>query len=959
MAAGAAVVVGAIALDMLINKKGFSNDLTGIKSMAQSAAKTIAGVFGTVSFVSFTKSCIEMGSNLEEVQNVVDVTFGAMTKDANAWAESAMTAFGMSEKVAKQYLGTTGAMSKAFGFSTQEALSQAKTLAGLAGDVASFYNLSTDEAYTKLKAVYTGETEGLKALGVVMTQSALDQFALAKGFSKTTAKMSEQEKVSLRLAFVTDKLSAASGDFVRTQDSWANQTRVLSLRFDALKATLGQGFINVLTPVVKWLNTLIEKLMLYAEVFKQFTAQVFGDAGETGEGDKVAASMTGAAEATENAQRAVSEYKKSLMGFDEINMLSSNSNTDANTAVSGDDYGLGSGIVSESMSETEEKAAKIVEKMKDWLGITGKITSWSDFFNTKIGKIAKKVGEIGLAFAGWKVGNALIDFITKTDWKSVGRNIAGVAGSFLALDGVSSTLKDGASWKSALETTSGGALLGYSIGGGAGAIVGGILGAAFSAISAIWQNKDVWLHWGWVEATTDALADALLWIEQAFTDTVSWIQQAFKDAIDWIVQAFKDAVDWIVTAWNNVGEFFKNLWDGIKSIFSAAVNWIVTAWSNIGEFFKNLWDGIKSIFSAAVDWLAGIFRPVIDAVSGVFMRIAQFAEGCWIIIRAVWKIVSDWFNNKVIKPIVKFFKQLFESISLFFSSLWEDIKSIWGAVADWFNNKVIKPIVNFFEQLFKNVSGFFKQLLEDIKAVWGAVSEWFDTNIIQPVVGLFESVWTSVSLFFSSLWEDIKSVWGAVADWFNYKVIKPIVKFFKNAWDSIVSAFKTAFSAIGSFLKSVFNGVIGAVEKVINFVIRAINGLIGGFNAVVSWAAGVIGTDWGGVTPLSEVSLPRLAQGGYVKANTPQLAIVGDNRHEGEIVAPESKIAEAVAKGMKGEENDDLPSLIYNAVYDAVSQALSTVNIAPDVIVQIGDEALDRFIVKSRRKHMARSGGKV
>ncbi len=779
MAAGAAVVVGAIALDMLINKKGFSNDLTGIKSMAQTAAKTIAGVFGTVSFVSFTKSCIELGSNLAEVQNVVDVTFGAMTKDANAWAESAMTSFGMSEKVAKQYLGTTGAMSKAFGFSTQEALSQAKTLAGLAGDVASFYNLSTDEAYTKLKAVYTGETEGLKSLGVVMTQSALDQFALAKGFGKTTARMSEQEKVSLRLAFVTDKLSSASGDFVRTQDSWANQTRVLSLRFDALKATLGQGFINVLTPVVKWLNTLIEKLMLYAEVFKQFTAQVFGDAGEAASGDKVAASMTGATEATENAQKAANEYKKSLMGFDEINMLSSNSNADADTAESGDSYGLGSGAVAESMSETEEKAAKIVKKMKDWLGITGKITSWSDFFNTKIGKIFKKVGEIGLAFAGWKVGKKLIDFITNTDWKTVGKNVAGVAGAFLTLDGVSSTLKDGASWKSALETTAGGAMLGYSIGGGTGAIVGGILGAAFSAISAIWQNKDVWLHWGWVEATTDALADALLWIEQAFTDTVSWIQQAFKDASDWIV-----------TAWKNV-------------------------------------------------------------------------------------------------------------------------------------------------------------------------LEWFDTSIIQPVVGLFKSIQTNVSRFFSSLWEDIKNIWGVVADWFNNKVIKPIVKFFKNAWDGIVSAFRIAFSAIGNFLKSVFNGVIGAVEKVINFVIRAINGLIGGFNAVGSWAAGVIGVDWSGVTPLSEVSLPRLAQGGYVKANTPQLAIIGDNRHEGEIVAPESKIAEAVANGIKGKGNDDLPSMIYNAVYDAVSQALSAARFAPDVTVQIGDEALDRFIVKSRRKHMARSGGKV
>ena len=133
----------------------------------------------------------------------------------------------------------------------------ATTLTGLAGDVASFYNISQDEAYTKLKSVFTGETETLKDLGVVMTQSALDAYALANGYSKTTAKTSEMEKVALRYKFVQDQLSAASGDFIRTSDGWANQVRVLQLQFDSLKATIGQGLINVLTPVIKVINTII------------------------------------------------------------------------------------------------------------------------------------------------------------------------------------------------------------------------------------------------------------------------------------------------------------------------------------------------------------------------------------------------------------------------------------------------------------------------------------------------------------------------------------------------------------------------------------------------------------------------------------------------------------------------------------------------------------------------------
>ena len=118
-------------------------------------------------------------------------------------------------------------------------------LTGLSGDVASFYNISQDEAYTKLKSVFTGETESLKDLGIVMTQTALDQFALANGFGKTTQAMSEAEKVALRYKFVTEQLSGASGDFLRTSDGWANQVRVLQLQFDSLKATIGQGLIDV------------------------------------------------------------------------------------------------------------------------------------------------------------------------------------------------------------------------------------------------------------------------------------------------------------------------------------------------------------------------------------------------------------------------------------------------------------------------------------------------------------------------------------------------------------------------------------------------------------------------------------------------------------------------------------------------------------------------------------------
>ena len=206
------------------------------------------------SLAEFGKASMELSSDLQEVQNVVDVTFTTMSDKVNEFAKSADASAGLSETMAKEYAGTFGTMAKSMGFAEAEAYKLATSLAQFTGDLASFRNLSQDEAFTKLQAIFTGETESLKALGVVLTQTNLDAFALANGFGKTTDAMTEQEKVSLRYQYVMDQLSAAQGDFVRTQDSWANQTKTLELQLENLKTTVGEGLIGVLSPLVGLIN---------------------------------------------------------------------------------------------------------------------------------------------------------------------------------------------------------------------------------------------------------------------------------------------------------------------------------------------------------------------------------------------------------------------------------------------------------------------------------------------------------------------------------------------------------------------------------------------------------------------------------------------------------------------------------------------------------------------------------
>lgn len=424
---------GTIYINTQINGDGFNSGInsmqSGIGRLGKSLKKlgfAIVSVFAIKELVDFGKSAIELGSDLQEVQNVVDVTFTTMSDKVDEFARSAAKSAGLSETMAKRYAGTFGAMAKAFGFAEEDAFEMSKTLTQLSGDVASFYNLSQDEAYTKLKSVFTGETESLKDLGVVMTQTALDSYAMAKGFGKTTSKMSEQEKVALRYSFVLDQLSQASGDFQRTSNGWANQMRILSLNIESLKANLGQGLINLFTPVIQVINILIEKLGVLTQKFKEFTELITGRSNQTDKVSKSAENLAnnfsvssdGVDDFADSLKKANKEAKKSLSPLDNLNNITSG------IADNLGDSGFGNISVAKADAslniEGEEKISKIasiidrvIEKFvefknivvsvyekyikpvangltEDWLSIAKIVVNW---WNEKMKPIFDKWGE--------------------------------------------------------------------------------------------------------------------------------------------------------------------------------------------------------------------------------------------------------------------------------------------------------------------------------------------------------------------------------------------------------------------------------------------------------------------------------------------------------------------------------------------------------------------------------------
>lgn len=306
--------------------------------------KTAIGFRLGYGLLNFGRSAIELGSDITEVQNVVDVAFGSMSGMVEDFANTSIENFGLSKTAAKEYSGILMSMFKSSGFNSSEMRQQAAemsiALTGLAGDLASFYNIRTEDAFYKLRATMAGEIEPMRQLGVNMNIANLEAYALANGINKSYQSMSQAEQQLLRYNYLMAVTGAQQGDFARTSGSWANQTRILAENFRYLSSVLGQGLIAAILPGIQALNALMGKLIQVAETFRNFVYTLMGKKiegsqggivndlagiGDTSSGlENLGAAGGDAASGMEDATGAAHDLKKALsvLSFDELNQLS-------------------------------------------------------------------------------------------------------------------------------------------------------------------------------------------------------------------------------------------------------------------------------------------------------------------------------------------------------------------------------------------------------------------------------------------------------------------------------------------------------------------------------------------------------------------------------------------------------------------------------------------------------------
>ena len=330
----------------------------------------------------FGSQAIQTASDLEEVQNVVNVSFGSMANEVEAFAKTAIWSFGMSELTAKRTASTFMAMANGMGLAMKDGKNMSLQLTALAGDMASFYNVRQDVAQTALNSIFTGETESLKKFGVVMTEANLSAFALSRGITKSYSAMSQAEKVALRYHYVLKATANAQGDFVRTSGSWANQVRVLKEQFNQLLGILGKGLIQVLTPIVQVLN----KLLSYLIAIGNAIAKLFGGGKITsisntlgnasGSAGDLNNNIGDASGSLEDANNNAKKLQKTIASFDELNVLNSK-DTSSSSGSGGTGGGISGGLeIPDYTTQVEEGSLKLVSQAKHWLIWLNRSQDW-------------------------------------------------------------------------------------------------------------------------------------------------------------------------------------------------------------------------------------------------------------------------------------------------------------------------------------------------------------------------------------------------------------------------------------------------------------------------------------------------------------------------------------------------------------------------------------------------------
>ncbi len=831
------------------NLTGTMSGFSGAASKAASSVKTISdGVLsairrltGAIGVFGLLKKSMDISSDLTEVQNVVNVTFGDFKYKMEELAKVSIKDFGMSELTAKQIASRFQAMGTAAGFSQGKMADMSIELTKLAADMASFYNVEQEAVATSLQSVFTGETEPLRKYGLDLTQATLQEWAHKQGIDAKMSSMSQAEKMMLRYQYVIANTGAAQGDFARTADTWANATRVLAQQFEVLGSVVGGVLINVFKPFVNALNAVMSKVISFAKTVADALGTIFGwtfevnpggmtnDFGDMSSGiEDVADSAGDAADKVKDTTDEVKDLKANLQGFDKLNVISLDKDKDkGKDKGTGKDKDKGAGLGGiggldtnlfevDSVMKKYKSSIDTLYKLGEYIGDT--LTDALNSINWD--KVYAAADNFGIGLAQFLNG-----LISPELFAAVGKTIAGALNTALhAIDSFGATFD----WKN----------LGDSLSAGLVAFLKGIdWETALSAAA----------NWGTGIATT---LNSFI-----STENFGLIGESVAKALNTAVQfalSFGQEFDW-----TNFGE---SLATGVNEFFRNF------NFENLAEAI-NVW--AKGILDTMITFLDKTEWYMVGARIGTFLAELDFTEIGGKVGQAIWKAINagtELFKGMFSKaPIETAIIAAFAALKLtgagsiiaegIAKALSSAKTKISAAITKVLKTALLEPVSKFFTTtLIPSITGLFSTVgsafglsgsaavaagggvvVAGIVAAVAAIKDLWDTSEIfrKSVLDAFEKIKKSVSDAFEKISGAAKplidafgELGKALSDFYQKGPLKPIVELFASLAVTLGGAvISTAIDVISDAFSALVNVLTGAAE-VITGVLEALNGII-------------------------------------------------------------------------------------------------------------------------------------
>lgn len=981
---------GSVRIKADMTTRDFDKGISSMSNTLKRFGKMVLAAFSTAAIVNFAKEAIDAASSL-----------------SNAWqglqsiVEGQGRSFGKAKSFIEDYISdglvplenavTAYKNLAARGYDDEQIQ---KTLVALK-DAAAFGR----QASYSLGDAVTSATEGLKNENSILVDNAgvtknvakmWDEYA--KSIGTTANNLTQEQKIQAEVNGILEETRFQTGDAAKVAGTYSGQVASLGYNFQNLKVAVGNAMIPIAQAVLPSISAIIAGLTKLANVFAAVTSLLFGKSTATAgaastqnalatTGGAAADSANELADAEANAgsaaKQAGKDMKGVLAGFDELNILADNTAGSLEDASGGlADVGGGEIALPEVDTSGElfgdveispnilkfvndleaalEPARQALSRLWDELKRLGGF-AWDglkDFYET----LLKPLGQ-------WVMGEGIprfVDAITNglalVDWQNINDSLHTL---WIALEPFAEHVGEGLLWlwENVLlpfGTWTANDLLPEFL---------DLLAAAIDLLDTAIVELQPYAIWLWdnflkpiAEWTGGVIIDVLHELTDLLRDLEDLLDGdiSFEDFIGQLTP-LQTALLGLAAAFGlislagtvgNAITAIKGFADTITSLNAVGlIGKLGEVIALVADGAGNLHEAMSLVFGPG-SIIAGIAAIVGGAVLAVTNFVSMLKDGfSWakealmlvgIAITALGAVILGLVSGPVALAIaavvaavataVVLIKEHWEEIKQWFIDAWEKIKETASKIADWFDKNVIQPVGKFFSDLWNGIKTFASDAWDKIKEIWNTVSTWFNSNVIQPVGKFFSGLWNDVSTFFSNAWESIKSTAQKISGWLNQNVINPI---------------KSGF-------KSFVNSLIGFAEGFVNFFIRGINNIIGAFNKInvniPDWVPGIGGENFGiNISKVSEIKLPRLANGAVIPPNQQFAAILGDQRSGKNIEAPagliENIVSRAVSEAMAaGGKNQPIQ---VNVMLDKKVLARAMVREVNDMTRAAGRSVLD------------------